>query len=307
MPLPVLAQLAMSAAPAIINGVSTAITNRQQKNFALKQYDIQRKDNLADWNRQNEYNSPISQMTRLGEAGLNPNLIYKGGATNQAGEVSRAQMGSYNPQAPKLEMDIADTLSKYQNYENQKIQNDNLRQDFQIKKAQEELIRANTLDKLKSVDTKAFNLYKGSTLLTYQADAAKETVRNIQAKTQFTIDNNQRQYLLSANKPEETLARIQLLKAQKSKVGYEKNVLQENATKLRTENYYLGNNLAWKKEMNKALHEGLIQKNLNLGKQGRGMDIQNSINQIRTQLLENEVPLKYVDRFIKLIGNVIPF
>jgi signal recognition particle GTPase len=59
--------------------------------------------------------------------------------------------------------------------------------------------------------------------------------------------------------------------------------------------------------MNKALHEGLIQKNLNLGKQGTGIDIQNQMNRIRTQLLENDIPLKYVDRFIKLIGTVTPF
>jgi SMC interacting uncharacterized protein involved in chromosome segregation len=86
MPVP-LAPLLMAAAPAVINGISQVVTNAQQKRFAEKQYAQQRADNLADWQRQNEYNSPIAQMTRLSEAGLNPNLIYKGGATNQAGEV----------------------------------------------------------------------------------------------------------------------------------------------------------------------------------------------------------------------------
>ena len=37
------------------------------------------------WNANNDYNSPKSQMQRLEEAGLNPNLVYgNGGATHQA-------------------------------------------------------------------------------------------------------------------------------------------------------------------------------------------------------------------------------
>jgi hypothetical protein len=307
MPLPVLAQLGIAAAPSILNGISTAITNRQQKKFAEKQYATQRADNLQDWKTQNEYNSPISQMTRLNEAGLNPNLIYKGGATNQAGEISRAQFGSYNPQAPKFEMDLLQSLSQYQNYQNQQIVNDNLKQDGQIKEAQKRLIEANLLKTLKGTDKLTFDIARGQSLLGYQADAAKANIRNINARTDVLIDSNKRNWILAANKPEETLARIMQLRAQTSKVPFEKQILEQNATRLRTENYFLGSNLAWKKEMNKALHEGLIQKNLNLGKQGTGIDIQNQMNRIRTQLLENDIPLKYVDRFIKLIGTVTPF
>lgn len=51
----------------------------------LRQYKRQRKDNLDDWHRQNQYNSPVQQMARLKEAGLNPALMYgKSGGTGQS-------------------------------------------------------------------------------------------------------------------------------------------------------------------------------------------------------------------------------
>jgi hypothetical protein len=51
----------------------------------LRQYNRQRRDNLADWHRQNIYNSPVEQMARLKEAGLNPALMYgKSGGTGQS-------------------------------------------------------------------------------------------------------------------------------------------------------------------------------------------------------------------------------
>lgn len=52
------------------------IQNGIERLWNLNDYKRQRADALADWNRVNEYNSPIAQMTRYKEAGLNPNLIY---------------------------------------------------------------------------------------------------------------------------------------------------------------------------------------------------------------------------------------
>lgn len=38
--------------------------------------------NIAQWQRENEYNRPINQLKRLEEAGINPDLIYGGGVQN---------------------------------------------------------------------------------------------------------------------------------------------------------------------------------------------------------------------------------
>lgn len=300
-----LGKLAIQAAPSIINGISTAITNRQQKKFALQQYDIQRKDNLSDWNRQNEYNSPISQMTRLGESGLNPNLIYKNGATNQAGEVSRAQMGSYNPQAPNFQLDIADTLNKYQNYENQKLQSDNLKQALQVAQAQEQYIQANTLNRLKDTDSKAFNIYKGNTLLSYQTQAAAENIRNTSARTDVMIDTNKRNWILSANKPEETLARIAQIKAQTSKVPFEKQLLLQNIEKLKTDNVFRFKNNEQKYQTNQILQQSaLLNNGLKRGQQNM-MIVERDIKNIEKRLMDIGVSKTQTTELIKSVLGIL--
>ena len=44
------------------------------------------------WNMQNQYNSPTAQMSRLRQAGLNPNLVYGSGVTgNSAGSAPQYQ------------------------------------------------------------------------------------------------------------------------------------------------------------------------------------------------------------------------
>lgn len=50
---------------------------------------------IAQWNRENDYNKPINQMSRLREGGLNPNLVYGNGADTRAAS-------SPSPQMPKL-------------------------------------------------------------------------------------------------------------------------------------------------------------------------------------------------------------
>lgn len=50
-------------------------TNAAQMELAKYQYE----QNLAQWNRENAYNDPSSQMQRLANAGLNPHLVYNNG------------------------------------------------------------------------------------------------------------------------------------------------------------------------------------------------------------------------------------
>lgn len=47
-----------------------------QHRWQQQAYDRQLADNLAQWNRENEYNSPAAQMARMRQAGLNPDLMY---------------------------------------------------------------------------------------------------------------------------------------------------------------------------------------------------------------------------------------
>jgi len=60
---------------------------------------------LEMWNKSNEYNSPAAQMSRLKQAGLNPNLVYGSGTVSGNSSSSRpnAHVPEYNnPITPML-------------------------------------------------------------------------------------------------------------------------------------------------------------------------------------------------------------
>lgn len=92
----------------IVGGTQVASTVGTNAANALL-YNRQRADNRQDaatayqrsidmWNMNNAYNDPSAQMERLKQAGLNPNLVYGGGATTTASAPSAPQASSATPQ-----------------------------------------------------------------------------------------------------------------------------------------------------------------------------------------------------------------
>jgi hypothetical protein len=77
-------------APVIAAGASlvgsainkSAQSSANSQNLSLAKY--QNMWNLQQWNRENEYNHPTAQMSRLRSAGLNPNLVYGSGTQTTA-------------------------------------------------------------------------------------------------------------------------------------------------------------------------------------------------------------------------------
>lgn len=69
---------------ALRNVGSAVLANRlqTQQNKKLAQYSFNK--NVEMWNMQNAYNAPKQQMSRLQEAGLNPNLMYGKGTPGNA-------------------------------------------------------------------------------------------------------------------------------------------------------------------------------------------------------------------------------
>lgn len=55
--------------------------NEQTRWYNLNLAKLQNQWNIEQWNRENEYNSPSAVMSRLQEAGLNPDLAYSQGAS----------------------------------------------------------------------------------------------------------------------------------------------------------------------------------------------------------------------------------
>lgn len=91
----------------IVNPFVQAKTNKQSRDWQEKMYGVQRRDSLADWQREADYNNPAEQMKRLKAAGLNPNLVYGHGADATMGSVRGTSAGSWNPVAPRV--DFTDT------------------------------------------------------------------------------------------------------------------------------------------------------------------------------------------------------
>ena len=89
---------AISAGGSLLQGIlgnrQIEKTNEQNKQFAMDMYNMNRRDALADWQRQVDYQSPEAQMERYRQAGLSPHLIY--------GQMQNAP-AVRTPEAPKFE------------------------------------------------------------------------------------------------------------------------------------------------------------------------------------------------------------
>ncbi|MFN9952106.1 MAG: hypothetical protein ACK55I_03335, partial [bacterium] len=181
------------------NTISTLSTNRAQRRWNEAMYNRQREDALADWARSNQYNSPLAQMQRFKEAGLNPHLIYGGGPNNVSAPIRGTDAKAWNPQAPAFNFgQIADQYlgaqATTQAIENTKLQAELIRQ-------QTEKAKADTLNTLKSADIKTEQL-------PYVADQILANIRKSEAQTTFTLDNNERQAIQQSQSLKESAERI---------------------------------------------------------------------------------------------------
>ena len=94
------------------------------------------RENQRFWNMQNQYNHPSSQMARLRQAGLNPNMIYgtpQGAAVGNADKIAPSKAAPYqidNPIMPAIQA------------KNTEAQTDNLRVDNTVKANQATLLEA---------------------------------------------------------------------------------------------------------------------------------------------------------------------
>lgn len=158
-----------SLAGSAINAGSQSATNQSQLSYSREMYDKQRADALADWNRQNEYNSPAAQMMRFKEAGLNPNLIY--GQQTQSPVVRSSSVEGYSPRAPQVDLGNAAAMG---------LQGLSTYQDTQLKNVQTNLVKeqiknASTDNMLKQLDwaEKNIRLPYAQTMAEQNAQAIK--------------------------------------------------------------------------------------------------------------------------------------
>lgn len=180
------------------NYMAAANLNRRTQKWNEKQYDKARADSLADWNMQNEYNSPASQMARLREAGLNPNLVYGKGADNTSQAVRSTDTKSWNPKTPEFNFNAqqsllisADLAMKAAQTDNLKVQNSVLEQEKLLKGAQ-------TIATTANASRSQFDLEFEKSLVDISAETRRQLLRKSQADTTYTLDQNERAAAMQA-------------------------------------------------------------------------------------------------------------
>lgn len=226
----------------LINSITnvglTGMTNAANEQAATTAYNR----GIEQWNRENTYNSPTAQMERLKQAGLNPNLVYGGGATTLSAHSPGVPVAKVEGHKP-LDLDLLSTLQTAQNMRiardvseagidktlaeilNLKQQNDNL-------KSQDEVNRANAAylaqQQLKSMaELKNLNLdFKQKQLNNDLMDSSMEF-----RKKYFQLQNIEMQ------------EKIKNMKLQSTGLGYKNETDKYNLDRLQT--YGTTSNAPW--------------------------------------------------------------
>lgn len=201
----------------LINNSAVDQANAENRQFSLDELNQQEAYNTAMWNAQNAYNSPEEVMQRYADAGLNPNLIYGGGA----GTGNLAMAPAPAPRVDYVAMPhpaingaaiASDAISAYNSVRTTSAQVDNLQQ-LSINTAQDTALKyAQTLDAQQDKDTKyaeELNLWSDTGLKDNQAagqaianlysgDAMKASIARDQAQAQLALTQSQVDAMMAA-------------------------------------------------------------------------------------------------------------
>lgn len=236
--------LAGTAASGLFGIASTIINNRAQKRLAMDMYNMQRKDALDNWNRENMYNSPAAQMQRLKEAGLNPNLVYGNGATATGGSISsvRADVPTLQ-QAPTP--NFQGGILGYMQVKQMQTQMDATEEAIKMSRINQALNLQRTLNESLEYDRTQFTLSQQKRLADTVAEIKQKELENLQGAAAIKWNQNEymqktMQFRVDAAKGEvEKIAeQINLMGAQQAKIGDERKEIEQRILRLKNGNYF---------------------------------------------------------------------
>lgn len=147
---------AISAGGALVGNLLGFTSAQQNYKNQVKLMDKAYAQNLEQWNRENEYNTPYMQMQRLQAAGLNPNLVYGNGADTKAANSPQMDAPSLKPYTQFGDMGASAAISAYQ--QAKVIERDNEVKESQaaLNYAQRQKVNAEMMGQLKDNITKDF-------------------------------------------------------------------------------------------------------------------------------------------------------
>jgi hypothetical protein len=220
-----------------LSAISQGSMNRKTRKWNEKMYEKQRANSLADWNLQNEYNSPRAQIERMRAAGLNPALMYKNMPDNTATPVKTPDMQSWNPKAANYDNlgNIAsNSLSTYMDMQMKKATLDNLteqntilKQDQLLKQAQTTQVIANTESIKQNTLGAQFDLKMKNALQTNQLQVAEQNLRAITKQTDVLLNRNEREALQNVQSLREGAQRILNMREQNANSKQQREFIKE--------------------------------------------------------------------------------
>lgn len=216
--------------------------NQANIDAAKQAYLVQRKDALADWDKQNAYNSPAQQMERLRQAGLNPNLVYGKGADNVSGSIRSSNMEVPHQQAYAKKVDfspIGGMVNQYYELKKMKAETDNLalmkvtlEKDAALKDSELRKKDAETLKTISENDRTKWDTQRSKDLFDLEkqriqteiegrqasAEMSRTQTARIKQATAIDLSDSELRHIKDARSEREAVQRILLSRAQQLKI-----------------------------------------------------------------------------------------
>lgn len=216
-----------------MNYAAQSSINRKTQRYNREMYDRQRQDALADWTMQNEYNSPMSQMARLREAGLNPNLVYGKGADNTSGAVRSSQAPAWNPQTPKMDINPSASLSLFYDLQMKEAQIDNLKVQNTVQLQEALLKKAMTANVEQNTESSVFDLGLKGDLRGYSLESKKEELRKLKQGIDIDLQANERAAAMNSANLLTAAENVLNLRAQRANTDAERDRIREGVSNLK--------------------------------------------------------------------------
>lgn len=288
-----------------INAVTQSGNNRRQINFAREQYQTQRKDALADWNMQNQYNSPQQQMQRLKDAGLNPNLVYGSGATATAASQPRSSSAA-TPNINPVQVDPQNLVLGYAQMRQMDLQVKAMMQSMAESKSREDANRTKMLKDMGQIDMTAFNLGQKRRLADTTYETALKTLENSQVKAALGWQNLEQSAEMFPKKLRQaegsianTYAQIRAMDFRNAKTYQETEKIKQDIHRLQTNNYI--------NDMTKEDQITITREMSKLAeKRAAGQSIENDINTFKKTALQHGMSPTVVSDIIGGILRIVP-
>lgn len=226
-----------------VNAYAQGRLNKKERQFSLDMYNRQRSDAVMDFNLQNAYNSPRSQMERLRDAGLNPNLVYGNGAATEASAAVRSSSApAWNPRSARLgdaTVGIGSAIAMYYDLKLKEAQRDNLVQAVTVGQEEAMLKRAQTFATIAgtgktSAETEEImiRLRNAQKLSDLSVDAAQANIDARKAETRVLLNRDEREAASNASSLREAVERILTMRKQRAKSDHEMQQIDKHIKSL---------------------------------------------------------------------------